>query len=283
MKNNQAWLALLTALLLASVLGGALADGARVFDRADLFSSSEERAIEESIAAFQESTGMDFVVLTAREDYDGSQQQVADAFYEQGGFGLDDEHSGIIYFIDMYDRYHYLSTTGQMIDYMPDVRIDSAIERCKRYLSAGDYAGAVQHMISLVSDYVRSGIPEGQYRYDVVTGQRLTARHKALTTTEMLVCAALAALIGLVVVGSVSSRYKLKGNTYDYNFRQNCALTITGRTDDYVRTTTTRVRKAEPPSGGRGGGGFGGGGGGFGSGVHTSGGSMSHGGGGGRF
>lgn len=278
MKKKQAWLALLTALLLASVLGGALADGARVFDRADLFSSSEERAIEESIAAFQESTGMDFVVLTAREDYDGSQQQVADAFYEQGGFGLDDEHSGIIYFIDMYDRYHYLSTTGQMIDYMPDVRIDSAIERCKRYLSAGDYAGAVQHMISLVSDYVRSGIPEGQYRYDVVTGQRLTARHKALTKNEILLALVIGLVVCLIYVACVKSRYSLKGSTYHYSYQDNGSMKLTDQEDTYLRTTTTRVRKPDPPesTGSHGGGGGG-------SGVHTSSSGTSHGGGGGHF
>lgn len=278
-RRLAAILAALTVLILA--LPAMAAEDTRIFDRAGLFSASEEETLSERIAAFQENTGMDFVIVTSREAHDdSSQQQIADAFYDRGGFGLDEENSGILYYIDMYERYHYLSTTGRMIDYMTDERIDSAIDACKTYLSRGDYAGAAQRMLSLVENDVKQGIPEEQYRYDVVTGQRLTARHKALTTGEMLVCAIIAAVVGLVFVSGVRSRYKLKGSTYEYRFRENSAVRLTGRTDDYMRTTTTRTRKASPPpSGGHGGhGGFGGGG----SGVHSSGG-VSHGGGGGHF
>lgn len=274
-KRLAAFLAALVVLLAA--LPAMAAQSARVFDRAGLFSTLEEEALEKEIAAFQEKTGMDFVIVTSSEKHgDSSQQQIADAFYDQGGFGLDEENSGILYYIDMYERYHYLSTTGQMIDYMTDERIDSAIDTCKSYLSRGDYAGAASRMISVVENYVNRGIPEGQYRYDVVTGQRLTARHKALTSGEMLACAVIAAAVGLIFVATVQSRYKLKGSTYAYNFRENCGVQITGSADDYLRTTTTRTRRAPPPSGGQGGG-FSGG-----SGVHTSGGT-SHGGGGGHF
>lgn len=95
----------------------------------------------------------------------------------------------------------------------------------------------------------------------------------------MLVCLAIAAVVGFCFVATVKSRYKLKGSTYDYSFRENSAVRITDRADDYLRTTTTRTRKADPPSGGSGGG-FGGSGG---SGVHTGSSGTSHGGGGGRF
>lgn len=285
-KNVKRKLSLILFLALAAVfsLSSAGAEDTRIFDRADLFTRGEEQSLAEEIARFQEETGMDFVIVTSDEKHeDASQQQVADAFYDRGGFGLDEENSGILYYIDMYERWHYLSTTGKMIDYMTDERIASAIESCKGELSRGAYARAASRMISLVSGYVKKGIPEGQYRYDVVTGQRLTARHKALTSTEMLVCAAIAMAVGLGFVVVVRSRYKLKGETYRYDFRGNCRLEMTGREDTYLRTTTTRSRKPDPPQGGGGfqGGGFGGGGGG-GSGVHTSGGT-SHGGGGGRF
>lgn len=119
---------------------------------------------------------MDFVILTSSESHDGSAQQVADEYYDQGGFGLDEENSGILYYIDMDDRYHYLSTTGVMQDYLTDARIENAIDEVTRYLSAGAYAQGASQMISIVRQYIRDGIPEGQYRYDVVTGQRLTAR-----------------------------------------------------------------------------------------------------------
>ena len=144
----------------------------RVYDQAQLFTITEENKISDDIAAFQKETGMDFVVVTSNTAHDdATQQQIADEFYDRGGFGLDEENSGILYYIDMYERWHYISTTGAMIDYMTDERIDRAIESCKSYLSAGDYDGAVANMISIVRNDIADGIPDWQYRYDVETGE----------------------------------------------------------------------------------------------------------------
>lgn len=255
----------------------ALADGDRVFDRAELFTASEVQELEQEIQAFQEETGMDFVIVTSNESHKGSAQQIADAFYEQGGFGLDEEKSGILYYIDMDDRYHYLSTTGAMIDYMTDARIENAIDEVTRYLSAGAYAQGASQMISIVRQYVRAGIPEGQYRYDVFTGQRLTARHKALTKNEIILALVIGFAVCLIYVACVRSRYSLKGSTYHYSYQDNGAMKLIDQEDTYLRTTTTRVRKPDPPenTGSHGGGG--------GSGVHTSSSGTSHGGGGGHF
>lgn len=269
--------ALLLALVLSMLSAAALAETERIFDRAGLFDSAEISVLNEEIASFQADTGMDFVVLTSNEENDdGDQRDIADEFYDRGGFGLDAEKSGVLYFINMEDRYHYLSTAGAMIDYMTDKRIEEAIGDCNSDLAGGDSARAVVHMLSIVRGYIKDGIPEGQYRYDVLTGERLTSRHKALTSTEMLICAIAALVLGFVFTLIVQSRYKLKGSTYHYDFRSNSKVDITDHEDTYLRTTTVQTRKAEPPSGG--GGGSSGG-----SGVHTSSGGGSHGGGGGHF
>lgn len=277
MKKASAWFLLL---FLSLAFTTALADDTRVYDQARIFTAVQVAELEREIADFQEQTGMDFVVLTSDEPHEGaSQQQIGDQFFLRGGFGFGEEGDGILYYIDMYERYHYLVTHGAMIDYMTDSRIDDAIDSCTRYLSSASYADAVSRMIDIVASHIRSGIPEGQYRYDVVTGQRLTASHKALTPGEMLGSGAIALLVCLCFVFIVQSRYKLKGSTYSYNFREHADVKLTGKEDNFLRTTTSRVRKPDPPK--NGGGSFGGGGGG-GSGVHSSGGS-SFGGGGGRF
>lgn len=273
--------AIMMLVVLCLPLAGALAQGERVFDRAELFTPAEEKELNQQIAQFQQDTGMDFVIVTSNEEHgNASQVQIADEFYDRGGFGLDDEKSGICYYIDMYERYHYLSTTGAMIDHMTDERIDDAISRCTRYLSAGNYADGASAMIDIVAAYVRKGIPEGQFRYDVVTGQVLTSRHKALTSGEILGSVAIGLVVCLIFVLIVQSRYKLKGSTYHYDYTDNGQVKITDSDDTYLRTTTTRTRKPDPPknNGGFGGGGFSGG-----SGVHTSSGGGSHGGGGGHF
>ena len=277
MRNIRQRIFALLLILSCLWASAALADGDRVFDRAELFPASEVQELEQEIQTFQKETGMDFVIVTSNESHKGSAQQIADAFYEQGGFGLDEEKSGILYYIDMDDRYHYLSTTGAMIDYMTDARIENAIDEVTRYLSAGAYAQGAPQMISIVRQYVRAGIPEGQYRYDVVTGQRLTARHKALTKNEIILALVIGFAVCLIYVACVRSRYSLKGSTYHYSYQDNVAMKLTDQEDTYLRTTTTRVRKPDPPenTGSHGGGG--------GSGVHTSSSGTSHGGGGGHF
>ena len=278
MKNLKRILALLTALWLLLGAAGALAAAQteeRVFDSAKLFTTAQADGIRTAITAFQKATGMDFVVVTSSASHgDTSQQKVADDFYDKYGFGLDSDHSGMLYYIDMYERQNYISTTGAMIDYLTDERIQRALDVTSPLLTAQRYADAVQGLLTTVQGFVKAGIPEGQYRYDVGTGQRRTARHKALTTTELLVGAVLCAAIGLIFVAVVHSRYKLKGSTYHYDYATNANVDMKESRDDYLRTTVTRTRKAPPPSSG----GFGGGSGG--SGVHIGGGGTSHGGGG---
>jgi len=275
MKRWRILSTLALALCLAFCVSGALAASSeRVFDPAGLFTTAEKAEIRSAIADFQQATKLDFVVLTNKnEQASDSQQKIADDYYDQGGFGLDSDHSGALFYIDMYNRQEYLSTTGAMIDYLTDERVNNALDVGYTSLHTGDYAQAVLNVLAKVKSYVKAGIPEGQYRYDVLTGQMLTARHKVLTGTEMLVGGVLCLLIGLIFIGIVKSRYQLKGSTYHYDYTDNAKVDLTESSDDYLRTTVTRVPKGPPPGSN---GGFGGGG----SGVHMGGGGMSHGGGG---
>ena len=281
MKSKKT-MAVLTILLLCGAMltvSSAPATEKRVYDEGNLFSSLEEASLEEEIARFREETGMDFVVLTNTLPHGNvSAEAVADDFYDERGFGLDEEHSGALYYIDMSDRYQHLSTTGRMIDIMTDERIQSAINACRSSLSAGNYGSVALKMLAEVRRYHKAGIPEGQYRYDVLTGQRLTARHKMLTSGELMLSLAAGFAVTIIFVAVVTRRYKLKGSTYKYAYRQNCDMDLLEKEDQFLRTTTTQHRKSDS-SGRSGGGGFGGGG----SGVHTGSSGTSHGGGGGRF
>lgn len=269
--------ALLCLAWLSIAFSPALAAEQRIFDSGDLFSPSEEQEIYAVIARLQEDTGMDFVILTSRDAYDGeSAETIADDFYDRGEYGFDEEHSGVLYYINMYERYQHLSTTGSMIDYMTDERITSAIDACQPFLSANNYKTAALTMLNKIEDYLKAGVPEGQYRYDVITGERLTARHKVLTPMEMLVSAAIAVVLGLLYAVVIKRSYQLKGSTYRYQYRSNCDLRMTDTEDTFLHTTTTRMPK--PSNGGGSGGGFSGG-----SGTHTGSSGTSHGGGGGRF
>jgi len=267
---------ILLVCMLLCFYSGVQAENARVIDDADLFSAQEEAELLSIISSFQSETGMDFVIYTSDDPHSESMAAIADDLYDYGGYGLDEDCSGVLYFIDMYERTPYLSTTGAAIDYMTDERIEASHDSSYNFLASGRYAEAAAQMIYAVYGYWEMGIPEGQYRYDVITGQRLTARHKVLTGSEMLVCALIALVVGLLFIKTVQGRYTLKGSTYQYAFRENSTVHLTQKNDQFLRTTTTRVRKSQSSSGGGSGGHSGG------SGVHRSSSGRSHGGGAGR-
>lgn len=244
----------------------------RVFDQAELFSADEQQQIKDAIEEFTQETGMDFVVLTSDQSHgNSSQQAIADQFYLKYEFGADDgEHSGALYYIDMYERLPHLSTKGKMINYVTDLRFDRLDLNANDELRNGDYCGAVLSVLSDLTDYYREGVPSNQNRYDTETGEWVPGGEAdyepGLTGTGILIACAGGLIAMLIFIFSVKRKYLLKGSTYHYDYQANTEVELTQSTDQYLRTTTTRTRKVDSDSNG---GGHGSGG----TGVHSSGGS----------
>lgn len=236
--------------------------------------------------------------------------EMAREYYRSLGLGTGDDVTGALYMLNMFEenRYEYLYTDGKMIDYMTDARVELALDQSNPLLRQGLYKEGALAMLAAVRSFVAQGVPSNQFRYDVDTGQILSVnesadapswmgtvqqnlisnnpegewrynpetdtvyfvRFYALTPTEILIGAGICLLAGLGFMWAVSSRYKLKGSTYRYDYNANTDLTMTETTDQYLRTTVTRTRRAQSSGGGGRGGGFSGGGGG--SGVSSGGG-----------
>lgn len=144
----------------------------RVFDKAALLSSDDISIINAKIKDFQTTTNMDIVVLSSNEPHEKmSQSSIADSFYDENGFGLDDVKSGVLLFIDMAERQVYISTTGNMIDILTDSRIESVLDIIVPSLTATDYKGAILDGMVAILAYIKDGIPFGQFRYDIETGE----------------------------------------------------------------------------------------------------------------
>lgn len=132
----------------------------RIYDNADLFTPEEEAFLADLINNFQMSTAMDFVLLTSDEELQNdSQQQKADSFYDEGGFGMGRNNSGMLYLIDMYNRIPYISTCGDLITYMNGSRLNAAHEVAYDSLKSGSYALAVVQLMAAVKAFVYSGVP----------------------------------------------------------------------------------------------------------------------------
>jgi len=276
-------LALVICLLLLGTAGAALADAPMVVDDAHLFDAEGIQRLETIIQRIRDTYQMDAVVLTTRDTPSTYDDDVlvdyADRYYEDNGYGLGEDRAGVLYMIDMNNRYIYISTAGVMIDYLNDSRIEDMVEASTEYLSRGDYIGGATRAMTMLERYLRRGIEEGSFRYDEKTGQRLTGLYNRLTTTEALVALVAGAIVAALIAFGVINRYSLAGGTYHYDRASLSSCKLTKDDEQYLRQTVSRVRTPPPSSGGGGhGGGHSGG-----SGVHVSSGGMSHGGGGGHF
>lgn len=255
---------------------GALA-GSMVVDQAGLFSNAEIQQMEAIITSVRETYQIDAVVLTSNQVGNNNTQDYADLFYENGGYGIGEDDAGILYLIDMDNRVPCISTTGVMIDYITDYRLEELLDCGYDELTWGDYGGSALAVLSRVEDFLREGRQEGSFRYDAQTGQRLSGLYNKLTAGEMLLGAVAGLVVSLVMFSSVNGSYNLKGNG---RARTGGVADCTLTKDDEVFLRQNVVRTRRPTN--TGGGSSGGRSGGMGSSVHRSSSGMSHGGGVGR-
>ena len=272
-------LLVLLAILLLPAL--ALADG-QVIDNAGLFTPDDVLTMEAIIGRIENDHQVDMVVLTTYDvpdDYSESMWRIrdyADDFYDNGGYGMGPDYSGMLILLDMNNRAIWLSTGGVMIEYINDMREEAILDRAYDHLSYGGYASGVQAALERVEYYLNKGRAEGTFLYDEATGQRLSGMYNALTTNEIMLAGCAAAAAALVVYLCVHGSYNLTGSTYSYDVSSNASVRLTRDDERFVRPFVTRApRNTTTHSSGSGRSG--------GSGVHRSSGGRSHGGGGRRF
>ena len=272
-------LLVLLAILLLPAL--ALADG-QVIDNAGLFTPDDVLTMEAIIGRIENDHQVDMVVLTTYDvpdDYSESMWRIrdyADDFYDNGGYGMGPDYSGMLILLDMNNRAIWLSTGGVMIEYINDMREEAILDRAYDHLSYGGYASGVQAALERVEYYLNKGRAEGTFLYDEATGQRLSGMYNALTTNEIMLAGGAAAAAALVVYLCVHGSYNLTGSTYSYDVSSNASVRLTRDDERFVRQFVTRApRNTTTHSSGSGHSG--------GSGVHRSSGGRSHGGGGRRF
>lgn len=282
-KPIRRMLPLLFALFLLPLT--ALAENAQVIDDAGLFSADEIQRMTEIIEQVESEHQVDLVVLTTRDTpYDTSDsmwrvRDYADDYYDNGGYGMGEDDSGMLLLLDMNNRVMWLSTGGVMIDYINDDREEDILDHAYDRLREGDYGGAMIAALNRVSHWMDAGRKEGFFRYDEATGKRIGGIYNALTPMETAVAAIAGLAVAAAVYFAVSASYNLKGSTYSYDRSANTDITFTQDDQVFLRKHIHRapIHTGGGPDGPHGGGHSGG------SGVHTSSGGASHGGGGRRF
>lgn len=265
---------LLPVLFLLGCVGTVSASETRVYDDAGLFSAGQKAQLEQGISAMRSELNMDFVVVTTNDAGGKTATEYADDYYDNNGFGVGNDYSGVLFLIDMDNREAAISTTGRAINYLTDGRIENILDDAYEGLAEGDYAAAAKSFLAGAEKYIRAGVPNGQYQYDTETGK--VTRYRSLEIGEIIFAAVASLLAAFLCCLFVWRKYRAKGKKNAYPFREKSRLTLLRNEDVFLnKSVSSMVISTSSGSGGSrsGGGSYGR------SSTHRSSSGRSHGGG----
>lgn len=242
-----------------------------VNDEAGLFTEQEIQELNQLAEELNNKIKGEVFILTTNQSY--SDPEEFTDLYLKDKVGID--NNGMALMINMSYRDYHISTSGNMIDYLNDRRINSMKESIQESLSAGNYFKAAQNYLVEASQYVSDGVPKGHYRIDRETGK--ITYYKALTFWEAFFALLAATILSAIFFFVIKSKYQLKMGGYRYPYNEKSSLKLSQKEDRLTNSfvTTRRIPRNTSSGGGSGGGGGG-------STTHSTGGG-TFGGGGGKF
>ena len=90
--------------------------------------------------------------------YEDCSQVYADDFYDYNSFGLGDDHSGLLFLVDMKNREIYISTTGKAMDMYNDIRIDKILDAIYTEFGSDKYFEGITKFMTIIENYDTMGL-----------------------------------------------------------------------------------------------------------------------------
>lgn len=265
--------ALLCAVCMFSSAAPVMAKNQSVNDYAGLLDEVEIDYLETLVQAVVEHTGLDIVILTADSTSGKSSMDYADDFYDENGYGIGKDYSGILLLINLDKREMWISTSGTAVDYFTDDRISSMLDDLYDDLSQERYAGACERFIELVRQDYDLGIPGNQYTVEELTMENRIARSLRRLPIYILAGGAIGLIVVLIMIAANKGKNTVDSRTYAVRN----GFELTGKNDRFITMVHTH-RRINTNSGGGGHGSSGGR-----STTHMGSSGRSHGGGGRKF
>lgn len=227
----------------------------KLFDNADLFTMEEEKELEQKIEELEQKMDVDVVIVTINDADGKSSQDYADDYFDDGYFGKGSSHDGILFLIDMDNRQLTISTSGSMIRYMTDDRINKTLDSVSTHASSQDFYKAAVSFLDNTYQYYKEGIPKGQYNYDPITGK--VDRYRSIKCYEAVLSVLAACGIGAGICYSIYSQYTMKNwkrkslsfsNQYQESSKFSYDIYEDAKTGQY--TTKRKIQQSSSSSGG---------------------------------
>ncbi len=187
-KHIKALVAVFFLLLMLTAPLCVLADSQRVVDESDLLTSEEESALEAKLDELSNTLGHDIAVVTVNELGEKDIRLFAHDYYDDNGYGIGDDDSGILLLVCISARQFAMSTCGEAMDIFDESDLISLENAFFSDLSNGYYYDAFDAFAD-ECEYIIT--------YD-----------KKLAPVWILISIAVGAAIGGIVIWSMSSKHK---------------------------------------------------------------------------
>lgn len=270
--------ALLCVLLLWAFPLYVLADSLPlVVDEADLLTQQEEELLSDKALGLRQEYGMDAVILTVPSLGGKNAMTYAEDYYDNNGYGTDDDRSGTLFLLAMEEREWYIDTSGEAIYALTDYVLLEQEELVLPSLQNGDYYGAIDAWLDSLDGYFEAyenGSPVDGF---VPEEDRYNEHDEVVYDEEEEgVDLFLSLVIGLIAGGiAVGVMYAMMNTRHPRNsaveYMKDNSYNLRVRRDVFLYSQVSKTRR-ETSSGSSGG-----------SGVHKSSSGRSHGGRGGKF
>ncbi len=160
MKNTKKILHSLTAFTIALVFVLLFPFAARadelpkVIDSAGVLSADEIDRLDTRLNEISGAYGLDVVIVTDTTDTITSAMAAADDLFDYGGYGIGEDRSGVLLYINLSTRDWWISTRGYGIYAFTDDGIAYIGEQITGNLGDGNYYAAFSDFASLCEDFV---------------------------------------------------------------------------------------------------------------------------------
>ena len=151
--RKTGWLAGLFLVLFLMVPAPVKAEKELVVDQAELFDEVQEQEIREKAGEMSEAWKQDYVVVTVREATGKTSEEYADDYYDSHDYS----ENGALFLIDLYNNNVWISTSGSMIRFLTDDRIQSVIDAGYGNLKIQQYGDGILQMLDQTERYYHVG------------------------------------------------------------------------------------------------------------------------------
>lgn len=144
-------ISLLLALMI--LVSHALAWG-DVVDNADILTDDQEAQLTARINELRRNNGQDFAFLSTDDFICFDPVEFGAFYWDHNGFGLGQDRSGVLVFIDMNIKMMVIIVSGQTRADIDNEKVDMIINSAIPLLQRGDYCGAVMLALNMADEYI---------------------------------------------------------------------------------------------------------------------------------